>query len=148
MAKISSSILVRAPVSRVFGLMADGENASKWHSSVLEAKRIRGGKGVGSTVEYLAKVSIFKYRYVTEAVEWVDNAWFKDVLVESPSFRKYTVTGKFEERPEGTLVTLSIDYELKGRFMRFLDRILIRRRAQKRTAEALERVKRIFESER
>ncbi len=145
MGKASASILIKAPVNKVFRFISNGENAPQWHPSIISTVRIAGGLGVGSTVNYVAKIAGIKFKWVTEAVEWIENVKFKDVLIEGP-FKKYVAIGEFQQLPEGTRFNLIIEYELKIPLIgELLDKLLVQRRVQKHTMEGLEKAKKILE---
>lgn len=145
MGKVSSSVLIKAPLDQVFKFISNGENAPQWHPSIISAVRVAGGLGVGSTVKYTAKVARMKFEWVTEAIEWIDNVRFKDVLVRGP-FKKYVAIGEVQPVPEGAKFALSIEYELKIPLIGgLLDRLLIQKRIQKHTTEGLLKAKRILE---
>jgi uncharacterized protein YndB with AHSA1/START domain len=112
MAAAKNSVIIRRPVSEVFAFVADGENASKWRSGVLDARRV-SGSGVGAI-----------YRQGVRGPGGRRIAADYEVTAYEPNRRLAfkTIAGpvrpngefSFEETDDGTKVSLSLDAELTG----------------------------------
>ncbi len=149
MAKIVVMTTIKAPLSKVFRFIADGENAPLWHPSLVEAKRIEGtALGVGSTVRYKAKIGFLELIWITRAERFDWNKGFQDVLVrvEKGLLKTYELIGSFGEEYERTRVTLELSYTLKwGLLGRLLDALIVRSRVKKHMEEGLQRAKELLE---
>lgn len=149
MAKIAVSEFIEAPLDEVFRFLADGENAPKWHPTIIEARRIEGTRlGVGSTVRYRAMVGPLEIVWVTRAERFEWNGEFHDVLVrvEKGPLSGYELTGKFSEESNGTRVRMELKYTLRGGPLGgLLDAILISRRLRRHFIEGLHRAKELLE---
>ncbi len=149
MARITVSILIKAPLDRVFRFLADGENAPRWHPSIVEARRIEGTQlGVGSTVRYRARVGPLDLVWVTRAVRFEWNRGFHDTLVraEKGPLKTYELSGVFEEEGGATRVTMELSYTLGwGPLGRLLDALVVSRRVRRHMEEGLHRAREMLE---
>ena len=107
-----NSVTIRRPVGEVFAFVADGENAAKWRSGVLDAQRVSGSE-VGAV-----------YRQGVRGPGGRRIAADYEVTAYEPNRRMAfkTIAGpvrpngefSFEETDGGTKVSLSLDAELTG----------------------------------
>ncbi|MCE4600914.1 MAG: SRPBCC family protein [Desulfurococcales archaeon] len=150
MARLRFRVEINAPVDRVFGFIADGVNAPKWHPSIVSAERIEGTVlGVGSTVRYRARVGPLDLIWVTRAVEFEWNRGFRDVMVrvEKGPLAWYELTGIFKPGGRGTLVEMELDYRLSwGPIGPVLDSLVVARRISAHMHEGLQKAKKLLES--
>ena len=151
MARIAVSTFIRAPLERVFRFLADGENAPRWHPSIVEARRVGGTQlGVGSTVRYRAKIGFLELVWVTQAVLFEWNRGFHDTLVraEKGPLENYELVGRFSGKGGGTRVYMELRYTLGwGPLGRLLDSLLVARRVRRHFEEGLRRAKELLEEQ-
>lgn len=149
MARIVVSTFIRAPLERVFLFLADGENAPRWHPSIVEARRIGGTQlGAGSTVRYRARVGPLDLVWVARAVVFERNRGFRDTLVraEKGPLKSYELTGRFSEEGGGARVHMELSYTLGwGPLGRLLDALVVSRRVRRHFEEGLRRAKELLE---
>jgi len=150
LAKIRVSTTIKAPLDRVFRFIADGENAPRWHPSIVEAKRIESTKlGVGSTVRYRAKLGPLEIVWVTRAEKFEWNKEFHDILVrvEKGPLKAYEISGIFLGEEERTHVILELEYALAwGPLGSLLDTLIISHRVKKHLEEGLNKAKELLEA--
>src|SRR5262245_42028633 len=128
MPQATNTVTIAMPVHDVFGFVADGENASKWRSGVLDIARI-SGEGVGA---------VYKQGVRGAGGRRVEADCRITSLDPDRSFAFETTagpvrpTGRFEFEPadDGTTVTFALDAELGG-----LKKLLMGKMVQ-RTMEA------------
>jgi uncharacterized membrane protein len=136
------SVTIRRPVRDVFAFVADGLNAPRWRSGVLDVERA-SGEGVGAV-----------YRQGVKGPGGRRIAADYEVTVFQPDRRLafQTIAGpvrpkgefRFEETPEGTRLTMSLEADMSG-----IKRLLMGGAVQ-RTMDAevqtTEELKRVLES--
>ncbi len=151
MARVAVSTFIQAPLERVFRFLADGENAPRWHPSIVEARRVGGTQlGVGSMVRYRAKIGLLELVWVTQAVRFEWNRGFHDTLVraEKGPLENYELVGRFSEEGGGTRVYMELSYTLGwGPLGRLLDSLLVARRVRRHFEEGLRRAKELLEEQ-
>jgi uncharacterized membrane protein len=106
------SVSIGRPVAEVFAFVADGENAAKWRSGVLDAQRV-SGSGLGGV-----------YRQGVKGPGGRRIAADYEVTAYEPNRRLAfkTIAGpvrpngefRFEGTSDGTKVTLSLEADLTG----------------------------------
>ena len=150
MARLRVSTLIKAPLDRVFRFLADGENAPRWHPSIVEARRIEGTQlGVGSTVRYRARIGPLDLVWVTRAEHFEWNRGFHDTLVrvEKGPLKTYELSGTFTEENGATRVTMELSYTLGwGPLGSLLDALVVSRRVKRHMEEGLRRAKELLEA--
>lgn len=146
MGRFAVSRVIDAPRSETFALIANGENAPKWHPSVIVA-RIVGDTalGKGHRVHYVTQVGGLTYEFVTEAVEFEPERGFTDILYERVrgAIAKYRLSGHFESVGESTRVVLEFDYSLDFPFS-LLDGLL-QRQVRRQFEKGLEKAAHLLE---
>ena len=112
----SSSILLRYPLPEVFGFFSEAENLNlltpPWvHFSILTPLPIEMRRGV--VIQYSIKVRGIPHRWDSEITEWRPPFGFTDTQIRGP-YRLWVHRHRFEETPEGTLVTDDVNYRVPG----------------------------------
>jgi uncharacterized protein YndB with AHSA1/START domain len=142
MAHATYSVLVRAPVDRVFAFVADGEQCPRWRPGVIDIKRV-AGEGIGA--RYAQGVRGPLGRRITADYE---------ITVFEPNHRIefQTLAGParphgrydFESVEGGTRLTFSLDAELTGLRKLFMGSTV--QRTMEAEGRTLDNLKRILEA--
>ena len=150
MATLEFQVEIKAPVNKVFKFIADGENAPKWHPSIIKAERLENTKlGVGSTVRYHAKIGPLNLIWVTKAVEFEWNKKLRDILVrvEEGPLKEYELKGLFKQENNKTTVTMMLNYKLSwGPIGSIIDKLVVAKRIRSHMNEGLNKAKKLLET--
>ncbi len=108
MATVERTVVINAPVERVFNYVADPTNDPEWIPSAIESKVVTPTvAGVGSTSRWTYKVLGIRLEGTGVCTEYVPN---ERLVTESKGGVVSTWTYTFEPHEEGTRLTLVIDY--------------------------------------
>lgn len=109
--RVSRSIVVGAPAERVFDLVSDPSRYPDFFRGVTRWKPLSDDVGVGAGYRVLMQVGAIEAGGTVRVDEWEDPstiAWHSETGVHQGG--RWTIT----ERPEGTTLTLEIEYSLSG----------------------------------
>lgn len=142
MPSATNTVTIRRPPSDVFAFVADGSNAPRWRSGVLDIALV-SGKGVGATYRQGVKGPggrRIAADYEITAFEPDRRLAFKAIAGPVRPTGEYV----FAQAGEGTTLTFSLQAELP-----FLKRLVMGRAVQSTMdaeVAALEKLKRVVES--
>ena len=112
MKSLTKSILIHAPLEKIWSLLADVARMSEWVDGVKESERtgeIREGKGVR-----WREACVLDRQHIE--VEHEMTVWepMREAVIQSklPMNGKMTRTHHFEEKPEGVEVTVEFSWDL------------------------------------
>jgi len=108
MATIRRSITIRAPVARVFDYMADPNNLPAIWPSLLAVRNVQTHAN-GSSFDWDYKLLALKIHGHSDAVELVPN---QRLVSRSEKGIPSTFRWLYESRPDETVVTLEVDYQV------------------------------------
>ncbi len=113
---LSSGILLRYPLPRVFDFFASAENLnlltpSLLRFSILTPLPIEMRRG--TVIRYRLRLRGISVRWDSEITEWEPPFRFTDTQIRGP-YRLWVHRHRFEETPEGTLVTDDVTYRVPG----------------------------------
>lgn len=143
MVSIEKDITIHAPVADVFKWVKWGPNfVGVWPNLIrsVEFKQDKNGLGVHKTVYNMVGIEIESTSCEVESIQ------SKKIVSKSGSPTHSTITFKFEEISEGTIVTLSIDYEIPLIVLRGLAKKIISRIIEKNIDTLLVNMKREIET--
>lgn len=108
MVKAEGSVVIKAPVEKVFGLLQDTERLPEWLPLLIDVSDIKG-EGVGKTFKWTYKFLGIKFQGSSEIVEQVEN---RKSVVKSAS--GIEAVWNWDLAPEGksTKVDLVVDYKI------------------------------------
>lgn len=149
---------IRAPVTKVFDFVSQGENAPLWHASVKEAHHVTPPPiRLGTRLMMHALIGRKDYRWVQEVVTWDPPYRFTDRLTQAtPSDGNVPTKAPFEEfedrcvlaeKDGGTEMEFILHYQLPyGGLGRFLDWLFLRSRVRRDTEGSLRKLKGLMEA--
>lgn len=113
---LNSAILLRRSLPEVFAFFAGAENLNlltpPWlHFSILTPLPIEMRQG--TVIRYRLRLRGFPVRWDSEITEWEPPLRFTDMQIRGP-YRLWVHRHRFEETPEGTLVTDTVTYRVPG----------------------------------
>ena len=109
--RVTRSIVVNAPGERVFALVSDPKRYPEFFQGVTRWKPLSDDVGIGARYRVLMQVGSIEAGGIVRVTEWEDPstiAWSWETGVHQSG--QWTIS----ERPEGTTLTLEIDYSLSG----------------------------------
>jgi uncharacterized membrane protein len=143
MGKVEVSILIRAPVSRVWNYYVDVGRLQEWilGGNIIKFEWFPPPKRIGSRFRVSCRVAGMTSTWVAEMVEMMENKKAAYRLVEG-DLKRYEETSEFEPVGEETRVTFRMDYELPYGFVgKLLDGLLVNKSLRKNIQAMLERLK-------
>jgi uncharacterized membrane protein len=108
MVKAEGSIIINAPVEKVFGLLLDTEKLPDWLPLMMEVHDIQG-KGVGKKFKWTYKFIGIPFEGMTEVVEEIPN---KKVVTKSKAGIESVWTFNLNKEGGGTKVDLVVEYTI------------------------------------
>jgi hypothetical protein len=140
---IDQRILIVAPIETVWVYVSDPPLVTKWHRgckliSVLTTSRT----GVGTRRRC---VGLDGRAVVEETTAWFENIGFEYVVVDGP-FRDFRGRFRLQAIPEGTIVTWTVEYRLRGLLAGLRNLLSFRRRYEDLMAESLRNLRRLVEA--
>ena len=127
MASWKNSIEIHAPSERVFAYVDDPMTLSEWIPGLVEVHNVIGS-GEGQQEEWTYKLVGLLLRGQATVVEHVPN---RLAVHQTIGMAHGTVGYEVEPHPEGTTLTLEIEYEIPFPVLgKIAERVLIRRNAR------------------
>jgi hypothetical protein len=147
MAGIISTIDIRAPIERVFAFATTAGNWPSWHPASLAVSGATDHSAAsGEQITEEIRAAGRRWRALWTVRERTPpTRWVVDGSAEGGG--SATITYRLSARNGGTRFERELVYEMPNAFWALLDFLLIRRRMAAQSAEALQRLKRLLESE-
>ncbi|WP_299028909.1 SRPBCC family protein [uncultured Thermanaerothrix sp.] len=111
MAKIEKTILINAPVEKVFGFMSQPENLPRIWPSLQEIRNVQSLPNGGYSYDWTYKMAGIRFDGKAEWVEFVKN---ERILDKNESSIPSTFIWSFQAKEGGTQVTLNVEYTIPG----------------------------------
>ncbi len=108
MVKAEGTIVINAPVEKVFGLLQDTERLPEWMPLLIDVSDIKGD-GVGKTFKWTYKFIGIKFTGESKITEEVAN---QKVVTKSTAGIESVWTWKFTREGKGTKVDLLVEYTI------------------------------------
>lgn len=156
MGRIEETVVIDAPIESVFELIANGDNAARWHTSVRDARHLTPPPiKVGSRLLVKAQVGRRKFGWVQEVTGWESMKGFSDRMVSGlpseedgfgtePPFKSFEDWGRFKEVEGGVEVTFGLEYRLPGGPIgSLIDMLFLRRSVSREVKESLSKAQEI-----
>ena len=143
---VENSIVINAPVDRVFGVLDDPEQLPAYFPGVVSVSDIkRTPDRVGDSVKFTYSVLGIHFEVPSSILEWDENVRMVSSL--GGAFPG-VVTTTVDARGDGVTVTQRFDYSIKGGVVgKALNAILVERMNDKNAERSLENLKMICEAE-
>ncbi|MBE0416110.1 MAG: SRPBCC family protein [Dehalococcoidia bacterium] len=148
MAHVEKSIFINAPIEKIFGFIAEPNNLPIWDYMAVKIKeRSEGPVAIGTTFTLLVKT--FNGIKMTSFSKLIKYDRPYSLLWETKSRGMLLHFGhRLETKDNGTLVTLSYDSAVAGKFLgRVIDKLFIGKSLARCVKRNVEDLKRVMESE-
>lgn len=144
--KIEMSIFINAPPEKVFFLLSNREETSKWNK-LIKVGRVTSKEqtGLGSTVHYVGEVGGARGEWAIETTEWVEDKQYSERTTSGDVAMLAKVTLK--EVDEGTELTFELRFDLPYSFFGKLDKLNFGKELEKGMTEALRNLKQLSEKD-
>ena len=110
MPTVKRSIIINAPVEKVFNYIADPRNEPEWLPGSVEVTDVtRTEEGVGSHYRWVYKILGIRLQGETTVTEFVPN---ERIVTESKGGIPSTFTHTFQPEGAGTKGTVTVDYTI------------------------------------
>jgi carbon monoxide dehydrogenase subunit G len=142
MASWKNSIVIHAPVDRVFAYVDDPMMLVEWLPGMVEVHNVSGA-GIGQQQEWIYKMAGVRLRGEAVVVEYVPNA---RAVHQTVGMIHTTFAYAVEAHDEGTLLTVEIEYTVPIPVLGKLAEHLVEARNAREFKMALVNVKESLES--
>ena len=141
LATFENTVMIRRPIEEVFGFLADFENIPKWNYAIVETHKVsQGPVGVGTIYQQVRSVpSRSEEHFELTAYHPPRQLELRGQLGPFPSRLAYAL----DAVPEGTMLTNSVELELRGPG-RLLGRVAVPR-VRDAVAANLQKLKELLE---
>ena len=150
MARIERSIVIEAPVEKVFAFVTDFDNFLKASSPEIKMEvlsRDEGPQKVGSTVKVRTKIGDQVWEVEVETTEFVKNKRHS-VQQKGGALKKMVMTDTFEPTNGGTKWTNIVEYELPYSLLgKIIDNLKVRKDIEKSSDYYVNKTKELIETE-
>jgi uncharacterized membrane protein len=110
MAKVEKSIIINAPVEKVFSYMDDPMSNPEWLPGMIDVRDVvQTPNKVGTHFRWTYKMAGIRFEGETTTTEYIPN---KRVVTQSKGGISSTWTFTYEPHEKGTKLTLSVDYSI------------------------------------
>ena len=137
MKKIKKSILINAPVEKVFSYIADRENEIEWMPSMLEVFNYTGSDK-GDIFQWKYKMAGLLFEGKTKITEVLPNEKLRSVSKGGINCDFLFI---FQPKNEGTLLELNIEYRVPMPVLGVLAEKAVLKRNERETDLALNNIK-------
>ncbi|GAB4430594.1 MAG: hypothetical protein Kow002_18980 [Anaerolineales bacterium] len=111
MAKIEKSLLINAPVEKVFDFMAKPENLPVVWPSLQEVRNVQPLPNGGYTYDWTYKMAGIRFEGHAKWTKFIEN---QRIVDENESGIPSTFIWTYQAEEGGTRVSLSVDYTIPG----------------------------------
>jgi uncharacterized protein YndB with AHSA1/START domain len=109
MAKVTASIMIDAPVEKVFDYVEDPAKVPEYWPSVIEIKDVEELPDGGARMTVVYKMAGVRFDVETECTEFVPN---ERTVYESEGGVSSTLTWTYEGQDGSTKVTMDMEYQV------------------------------------
>ena len=143
---VENSIVINAPVEKVFGVIDDPARVPEYFSGVVGVTDYKQTpERVGDSLKFTYSVLGIHFEVPSSVLEWDENVRMVSSL--GGAFPG-VVTTTFDAQGDGVKVTQRFDYSIKGGILgKALNAILVERMNDKNAERSLENLKMICEAE-
>ena len=142
MAKVEQSIIINAPVEKVFSYVCDPMNQLEWLPSMTDVRDITG-EGVGQKFGWTYKMMGISFKGETEVVESVAN---QRRIIKSTGGIQSTWTWTFKSENGKTVVNLAVEYTIPVPVLGKVAEQLVLRQNEREAALSMTNIKERLES--
>jgi uncharacterized protein YndB with AHSA1/START domain len=144
MANLTHSVVINAPIEKVFEFMNSPEKELLWRPELIEMEQTSNGPmGVGTSFREVTEFMGRKMETTAEITEYVPNKISSIQSTSGPI--PFKLKGEFEPVMGGTRVTMEIEGKIGG-FFRVAE-FLVLKMAKKQMEKQFENLKTLLESQ-
>jgi carbon monoxide dehydrogenase subunit G len=140
MERIKRSVVVQAPAAQVFEFVSDPRNFPEIWPSMIEVSNL---DQESQSFDWTYKMAGMKFHGRSKTVDLEPN---RRRVVKGEGGISSTFTWLFQQRDDGTEVTLEVEYEIPGSLLRQLTAPFLRRLNEREAETTLENLKERLES--
>lgn len=148
MPRIEKSIVIKAPVEKVFAFVTNVDNFGKTQPPEMEMEvlsRDEGPSRVGFTAKIRAKAGGQVWEVEDEITEFVENERYSG-RQKGGALKKFVHTSLFEPVEGGTKLTSIVEYELPFSLLgAIMDKLKVRKDMEKASDYSMKRTKELLE---
>lgn len=148
MAHLKKTIIINAPIQKVYSTARDPQRWSTWFSGLSDPEKVIGHGEVGTVVEQKYLLAGQQFPITTRVLEDTstqNEAHWKGKF-EGPLAGEQTWT--YRSRENKTEITVDLDYTVPGSVLgKIADRLIIERMQDRSTDQSLENLKMICETQ-
>lgn len=145
MAHVEKSIVIEAPVEKVFARVEDNESYPEWWPNMVEQKRQTPGPlevGSRSTYKYNMMGATISGEVILETYDPPNH-----LIVRTTGGAAGTFDWAFARAGSGTQITVVVDYNLPGSILgKIADKLVVEKRNEADLDEGLKKLKELLES--
>ena len=142
MAKVEQSIIIKAPVEKVFSYLCDPMNQLEWLPSMTDVRDITG-EGVGQKFGWTYKMMGVSFKGETEVVESVGS---ERRVIKSTGGIQSTWTWTTKSENGKTVVNLTVEYTIPVPVLGKVAERMVLRQNEREAALAMTNIKERLES--
>jgi len=144
MVKVNKSIVIKAPLKKVFAYMRDAKSNLEWLPGVMEITDVHNAREhVGSHFRWTYKMAGLRFRGKTTLVEYVEN---RRMVTEGRGAIRNRWQFDYTAVPGGTRLDLAVEYTVPAPVLGKLAEKALRRQNEREAELALSNVKARMES--
>ena len=143
METIEKSIIINAPVEKVFDYIEDPMNDPEWMIGMMEVHEVEGLPGVGRHYHWTFKMVGIPLKGQTTVIEHVPN---RRTVTESQGGVSSTWAVDFEPEGDGTKLTMKVEYTIPIPVVGKLAEHLISKQNERNLESSMENIKHMLES--
>lgn len=143
MAKLTRSIVINAPVNKVFEFVEEPTNLPKFWPSMVEVSDVKRSGDQVRTFNWVYKMAGLKVDGATEVTERIPNQ--KTVSVSTGGIPS-TIVWNYAPEGQGTKVTFDAEYKIPGALLGKLAEPLVIKMNERESVTLLENLKTIMEA--
>ena len=122
MARIEKTIIINAPIEKVFNYVEDSNNLPEIWSSLVEVKDVERIPNGGTKFGWMYKMTGVRFEGTTETTEYVAN---QRLVTKNKGGVSSIITWTFESEDGGTKLTIEVDYTVNIPVLRKLAETLL-----------------------
>ncbi len=107
MAKLEKSVMIKAPVEKVFDFMADANNFPEIWPSMVEVRDVQRSAAGGNKFNFTYKMAGMRIEGASEATEWIKN---QRNVTESTKGIQSRFVWTYQPEAGGTKLTVQVEY--------------------------------------
>lgn len=139
MVKVEKSVIVKAPVEKVFDYMAEAKSNLEWIPGMMDIRDFQDTDNhIGAHFRWTYKMAGIRFEGETTTLEWVQN---KKMVTQSKGGINSKWDFTFEPQKDATRLLLSVEYEVPIPVLGKLAEAVIRNQNEREAEMALSNLK-------